>query len=119
MPALTPLARKLRSNPTEAEKQLWRYLRMAQFHGLKFRRQYVIDKYIADFVCLPKRIVIELDGGQHSETVTEDLLRTRAMEAAGFKIIRYWNNDVINNIEGVLQDLETHLNLSPPPEGEG
>lgn len=119
MPSFTPLARKLRQNSTEAEKYLWSRLKRKQFLGLKFRRQQVIENYIVDFLCFEKRIIIELDGGQHADN-PKDLDRTSVLESKGFLVIRYWNNDVSNNMEGVLEEMTAiiHPHLNPPPEGE-
>lgn len=106
---MTILSRKLRNNPTEAEKLLWRHLRSKQFHGLRFRRQFKISSFICDFVCWEKKVIIELDGSQHAEN-TADLERTRILESNGFLVLRFWNNDVMNNIDGILSDIENTLN---------
>jgi BirA family biotin operon repressor/biotin-[acetyl-CoA-carboxylase] ligase len=98
---LTHLARDLRNNPTEAEKRLWLHLRTARFEGAKFTRQYPIGNFIADFACLSLRLAIELDGGQHSDSPT-DANRTRIIEAHGYRVIRFWNNEVLENLDGVL-----------------
>jgi BirA family biotin operon repressor/biotin-[acetyl-CoA-carboxylase] ligase len=97
---LTGVARKLRRNMTEAEKRLWRHLRASQM-GVKFTRQFPIGDYIADFACRSLKLVIECDGGQHCENDT-DQERTRAIEAHGYRVIRFWNNDILQNTEGVL-----------------
>jgi len=99
---LTPLARKLRQNLTIAERKLWHYLRSRNFLGLKFRRQEPIGNYIVDFVCYEKKIIIELDGGQHNEFREKDIPREKWLEKQGFKILRFWNTDIIKNINGVL-----------------
>jgi BirA family biotin operon repressor/biotin-[acetyl-CoA-carboxylase] ligase len=98
---LTTLARNLRNNPTEAERRLWLHLRTARFAGAKFTRQHPIGDFIADFACRSLRFAIELDGGQHSESPT-DANRTRIIEAHGYRVIRFWNNEVLGNIDGVL-----------------
>ncbi len=96
------LSRQLRKNATEAEKIVWRCLRNRQLQ-YKFIRQFnVDDKYIVDFVCLEKRLIIELDGGQHSDCA-EDRLRDAYLQDKGYKVLRFWNNDVLNNLEGCLQ----------------
>jgi very-short-patch-repair endonuclease len=92
------VARRLRREQTDAKKLLWSKLRNSQT-GYKFRRQYPIDSYIADFVCLEKKLVIEVDGGQH--TPETDKNRSDHIERLGYKIIRFWNDDVLKNIEGV------------------
>ena len=117
MSSIKQFSRDLRNNLTEAEKKLWRHLRQSQFHGLKFRRQEPVDGYIADFICLEKRIIIELDGGQHAEAEVYDQKRTSTIEAAGFKVLRFWNNDVLKNIEGVLSSLEIELQVPSQREG--
>jgi len=105
---LTRVARKLRKTSTDVEAQLWRYLRNRQLEGAKFVRQFPIGPYVTDFACRSARFVIELDGGQHSES-TADLDRTRLIEAHGFTVLRYWNNDVTENLSRVLEDIRTAL----------
>jgi len=118
---LKHLSRKLRSNQTDAELKLWYHAHRKQLQGMKFRRQVPIDNYIADFVCFEKRLVIELDGGQHSDNIEYDEYRTKIIEQQGFIVLRFWNNDVMNNIEGVLSEIINTVNPhpSPPPYGEG
>ncbi|MFC3097725.1 endonuclease domain-containing protein [Altererythrobacter palmitatis] len=99
---LTSLARELRNNPTEAEKLLWQHLCASQFCGVKFTRQCQIGGFIVDFACRRLRIAIELDGGQHAESCA-DGGRTQIIEAHGYRVIRFWNSDVLGNIDGVLQ----------------
>ncbi|WP_330997577.1 endonuclease domain-containing protein, partial [Erythrobacter donghaensis] len=98
---LTPLARNLRNAPTEAEHRLWQHLRASQLEGAKFTRQHPISNFIADFACRSLRLAIELDGGQHADSPT-DANRTRIIEAHGYRVIRFWNNEVLGNIDGVL-----------------
>jgi BirA family biotin operon repressor/biotin-[acetyl-CoA-carboxylase] ligase len=98
---LTHLARNLRNNTTEAEQRLWLHLRASRFEGAKFTRQFPIGDFIADFACRSLRLAIEFDGGQHSESPT-DAGRTRIIEAHGYRVIRFWNNEVLGNIDGVL-----------------
>lgn len=105
MVRLTPLARKLRTDQTEAEKMLWSKIRNRRFMGLKFKRQVTIENFIVDFVCLERGLIIELDGGQHAEQISEDRERSDVLESKGFLVKRYWNNDVLTNMEGVLRDL--------------
>ena len=102
---LTPIARKLRREGTDVEARLWKGLRGRQIEGAKFRRQFPIDRYVSDFACLEARLVIELDGGQHAERVEADQGRTRIIEAHGYTVLRFWNNDVVQNLEGVLEEI--------------
>jgi len=96
-------ARVLRKNPTEAERALWKHLRMRQLDGYRFRRQQPLGQYIVDFVCLEKRLVVELDGGQHTEQVGSDAQRTAWLEARGFRVLRFWNHHVLHEIEAVRE----------------
>ena len=117
-------SRELRQNSTDVEKILWYYLRNNQLNGYKFRRQEAIDKYIVDFVCFEKKLIIELDGGQHNENdnITKDNERTKFLENNNFKVLRFWNNEIIENIENVLNKIyETLENISTPSPlvGEG
>ncbi|MBT9099922.1 endonuclease domain-containing protein [Methylovulum psychrotolerans] len=98
----TENARLLRKNQTDAERWLWQKLRNKQLLELKFRRQFPIDRYIVDFVCLELKLVIELDGSQHIAQADYDEQRRLCLEQRGFKIIRFWNNEVLGNGEGVL-----------------
>jgi very-short-patch-repair endonuclease len=106
-------AKNLRKNVTNTEKYLWKHLRGNQIEGYKFRRQHPIGKYIVDFVNLERKIIIELDGGQHLEN-KKDKLRDKWLEEQGYEILRFWDNDVFNNIEGVLEVVKEKL-LSPSP----
>lgn len=94
----------LRKNQTEAEKNLWRHLRNKQFHGIKFYRQYSIGGYILDFFSPKLRLAIELDGGQHAEEENKvyDEVRSNFLKAHDIEVVRFWNNEVLQNIEGVL-----------------
>ena len=118
---LKNFSRSLRRNASDAEKKLWKHLRQKQIQGLKFRRQAPVDKFIADFLCYERRLIIELDGGQHAEQLDYDGNRTRILEACGFRVLRFWNNDVLQNIEGVLLEIIGAVNPHPypPPQGEG
>jgi very-short-patch-repair endonuclease len=110
----TALAKKLRKSSTDAERYLWKHLRMKQLEGLKFRRQEPIGKYIVDFVCFEKAVVIEVDGGQHSEERDSD--RDAWLGSHGFKVVRFWNHDVLTNVEGVLvMILRNYFPKSPSP----
>ena len=102
-PAIQKNAIKLRNNPTPQERKLWQYLKSSQMNGIKFRRQQPIGNYIVDFVSFDSRLIIELDGGQHSENILYDRQRDEYLKSQGFDILRIWNNDVDNNIEGVFE----------------
>ena len=113
-------ARKLRNNLTEAEKYLWYVLRLKDL-GVKFRRQAVIGRYIVDFVCYERRLIVEVDGGQHADS-EYDKERDEWLRGQGFKILRFWNNDILENREGVLENIIEHLQSplpNPPHKGEG
>ena len=101
---LTPIARKLRRELTDAEKLLWSRLRARQIANAKFRKQAPVDTFVADFLCHEVRLIIEVDGGQHSGNEV-DKARTRILEDGGFSVLRYWNNDIFENLEGVLEDI--------------
>jgi very-short-patch-repair endonuclease len=104
----TLISRKLRANQTDAETTLWNRIRNRQINGDKFVRQEPIGSYICDFVCREKLVVIEVDGGQHSESV-KDEVRDRYLRAQGYRVMRFWNNDVLSNIEGVLTVIDDEL----------
>ena len=106
---LTVVARKLRVQSTDAEKLLWSRIRSRQL-GAKFVRQFPIGPHIADFACRSAHLAIELDGGQHGETI--DAPRTAMIEAHGYRVIRFWNNEVLENLEGVLLALVGDLELA-------
>ena len=108
---LTSLARKLRNEPTEAEYRLWQHLRASQFCEAKFTRQFPIGDFIADFACRSLRLAIELDGGQHEGSPT-DANRTRLIEAHGYHVIRFWNNEVLGNMDGVLQVIAQEIAIA-------
>ena len=110
--ASTTKSRMLRRNQTDAERLLWSRLRNKQLLGCKFRRQFPIEPYIADFVILELKLIVELDGSQHFGRVDYDQQRTAELESGGFKVIRFWNNDVLGNTEGVLEEIrQVILNL--------
>lgn len=109
---LTIHAKSLRTTMTDAEQKIWHHLRQRQLNNLKFRRQQIIGNYIADFVCFETKLIIEIDGGQHTEETDKD--RTEFLEKEGYKILRFWNNDVLNNIDGVLETILSELTISPP-----
>ncbi len=114
-------SRQLRSELTEAESHLWQHLRARQVRGKKFRRQHPVGKYILDFACIEARLAIEVDGGQHSEMQNQDNVRTAWLETQGWKVVRFWNNEVLQNIEGVLEEVFNALSVdksdvTPPPQ---
>ena len=109
---LTSRSRGLRKNATDAEAKLWGVLRGRQLNGFKFRRQVEIDGYVVDFLCADKRLIVEVDGGQH--TPEGDARRTAFLESQGFRVIRFWNNDVLENLDGVWTVIETALESTPP-----
>jgi very-short-patch-repair endonuclease len=103
----------LRTQPTDAERLLWQKLRGEQL-GVKFRRQHPYLDYVLDFVCIDRKLVIEVDGGQHLES-ERDRPRDRDLEAAGFKVLRFWNNDVLGQIDAVLEKIISGLTRTPSP----
>ncbi len=109
---LKQFKKKLRHSQTYAEEILWSYLRNREF-AYKFRRQHVLQGYIVDFVCLEKKLIIELDGKHHAEKIDYDNLRTQALQKDGFTVLRFWNNDVFSNVEFVLEKIERELNSLP------
>ncbi len=112
----TQKARVLRNSPTEAERALWRHLRLRQMEGHKFRRQQALGRYIVDFVCLEKRLIVELDGGQHAEQAAADAARTAWLKTQGFRMIRFWNQDVLQNMPAVREAIrQALLEEHPPP----
>jgi very-short-patch-repair endonuclease len=116
-------AKRLRHDETDAERKLWMHLRSRQMNGFKFRRQQPIGRYIVDFFCPERRVVVELDGGQHADQVQKDQRRTEFLNKAGYQVLRFWDNDVLTNTEAVVQQITTFVNHpSPPPSpsrGEG
>jgi len=114
-------AKEMRSQATDAEHRLWQILRAHRFAGYKFRRQVPIDFYIADFVCFSARLIIELDGSQHVENMGDER-RDASLRAQGFRVLRFWNDDIFENEEGVLTSildaLQRPLSPTPLPRGE-
>lgn len=118
-------AKRLRRVATNAEARLWYRLRNRQICGAKFRRQEPRGQYITDFVCLEHRLIIEIDGGQHAapDVMSHDIVRTGYLEGDGFRVLRFWNNEILENIEGVLAQIRIALTSPPPsprpsPQGE-
>jgi len=111
----TPTARKLRNNSTDAEKKLWTHLSRRQLNGFKFSRQMPVGPYICDFMCREAKLVVELDGGQHDERAAYDAARTNYIETSGYRLVRFWNTDVLSNMEYVLTGIVEALEVPPPP----
>ena len=111
----TGRSRELRLNATDAERRLWQQISARKLAGVRFNRQFPIGPFICDFVSRAARLVIEVDGGQHSVDVAKDEARTAYLEARGYRVIRFWNNDVMERIEGVVNEIEHILETCPPP----
>jgi very-short-patch-repair endonuclease len=110
---LVNLSRNLRKRQTDAENLLWRHLRRKHVEGFRFRRQHPIGRYIVDFVCLEKRLILEIDGGQHAIEKVKDEERSKWLIAEGYSILRFWNNDVLTNLEGVLETIRLNVLSNP------
>jgi very-short-patch-repair endonuclease len=122
----TPLARNLRTKQTDAERILWFRLRDRRLAGWKFKRQVSIDRFIVDFLFAERKLIVELDGGQHHQQQERDITRTQILEAMGYLVLRFWNNDIIGNTQGVLEEIlrtlgSDHAPLTPTltPRGRG
>jgi len=111
---VSPLARRLRKTPTDAEIRLWSRLRRKQLEGARFRRQQPIGPYVADFFCPEARLIVEVDGGQHAQDQIRDAVRTRWLEGRGYRVLRFWNNDVLANTDGVVLAIRDALDVHPP-----
>ena len=119
---LRPYARKLRQAQTDAERRMWMLLRDRRLSGVKFRRQHPIGGYIADFCCPEARLIIEIDGGHHASNRSADATRSRVLEVHGYRVLRFWNNEVLGNTAGVLERIVEALRTPHPalsPEGRG
>ena len=114
---LTGVAKRLRQDATDAERVLWREVRAHRFAGFKFKRQEPLGSYVVDFVCYEAKLIVELDGGQHTDQKEADEERTRWLASRGFRVLRFWNNDLLTNIAGVMQVIEKSLHVSPPLPG--
>ena len=120
IPNLTGIARILRNNLTEAEKYLWYMLRSKNLKGLKFRRQQPIGKYIVDFVCFENKLIIEVDGGQHATDNLSDTIRDKWLGNHGFHVLRFWNNEILENRSAVLEKIRGFSKTpSPNPSHRG
>jgi very-short-patch-repair endonuclease len=123
-------AKRLRANTTVAEGILWRHLRKLDVKGSHFRRQAVIGRHVADFACLAERLIVEVDGSQHGDddSSRRDEIRTRWLKSDGYRVIRFWNNDVMSKTDAVLEAIHGMIVATPPrlpsagdppPQGEG
>ena len=108
-------ARRLRRNLTDAERKLWQLIRSRQLGGAKFRRQQPIGPFVADFVCHEARLIVEADGGQHADS-HHDARRTEFLKRAGYRLLRFWNHDILGNPEGVLQAIAEALKAPHPAQ---
>ena len=106
-------AKRLRRDLTDAERRLWSILRDSKLEGAKFRRQQPIGPFIADFVCQDQKLIVEADGGQHQESAM-DVRRTAFLESKGYRLLRFWNNDILENLEGVAQLIATAVSTPHP-----
>lgn len=107
-------ARTLRRNMTEAERRIWQILRLRQLNGYKFRRQVPVGRYIADFVCQEARLIVEVDGGQHDHLSSREAERTTFLQSEGYRILRFWNNEVLRNLHGVHEVIMRELGAATP-----
>jgi very-short-patch-repair endonuclease len=112
---LTAAAKELRQNSTDAERLLWQRLKAKQLDGLKFRRQEQVGRFIADFVCYEKGVIVEADGGQHTLEKEKDEERTKWLNSQGFTVLRFWNNEILTNIEGVMEVIRMQCMKTPLP----
>jgi very-short-patch-repair endonuclease len=110
----TARSRALRATSTDAERKLWSILGNRRLDGFKFRRQVPIDRYFADFACVEARVIVEADGGQHLTNAAYDAERTAALERAGWHVLRFWNTDILQDIDGVGRDILAELKLARP-----
>jgi very-short-patch-repair endonuclease len=109
-------AKDLRKNSTDAENYLWKTLRSNRLQGIKFRRQHIIGQFIVDFVCLERKIIIELDGGHHASQKERDNERDSWLESEGYKVLRFWNNELFENTDGVMNNIMDACINSPSPQ---
>ena len=108
-------ARELRRNATDAEVRLWRAISARKIAGVRFNRQVPIGPFICDFVCRGRRLIVEVDGGQHAEDAVGEESRTRYLQFEGYRIIRFWNNEILENLEGVVTEIGRVLASLPSP----
>ena len=107
-------ARKLRRQQTDVETKLWMRLRDRQLNGAKFRRQHPIGPYIVDFCCPDRELIVEIDGGQHAEQASADQIRTNFLEAAGYRVVRFWNHEALEQMDAILEEI-VRLLCDPHP----
>jgi len=112
-------AKTLRTHQTDAEQRIWYHLRAYRFMGYKFKRQKPVGRYIVDFVCVERRLIVEIDGGQHAEQAEYDQHRDAWLRSQGYTVLRYWNNEVMQQLEGVLEQIRLTITLSPGPSPTG
>ena len=112
---LQKYARALRHNQPDAERKFWEQVRNRRLAGLKFKRQHPIGSYIADFVCIEKRLIVELDGAQHTKQESYDAEREAFLSTKGYRVLRFWNVDVLTNMEGVIATTLLELNRGKAP----
>jgi very-short-patch-repair endonuclease len=109
----------LRKEPSLAERRLWKHLQLGQFKDIHFRKQHAIGPFVIDFCAIKEKLVIEVDGGQHIDQEIHDNERSEFLKSKGYKVIRFWNNEVMNDIEGVMRSIEDEIKnddpLLPPP----
>ena len=108
-------ARALRRNLTDAERSIWQIVRSCQIDGHRFRRQVPLGRYIADYVCHDARLIIEVDGGQHDRSSPQEVERSRFLQDQGYRILRFWNNEVLSNLDGVHATIAEDLRRHPHP----
>ncbi len=111
----TARSRELRNNATDAERRLWAKLSARQVAGVRFNRQFPVGPFICDFVSRGAKLIVEVDGGQHADRIAADERRTAYLQSKGYRVIRFWNNDVLENIDGIIQMIERALSDSPSP----
>jgi very-short-patch-repair endonuclease len=112
-------AKQLRHNMTPEEWRLWHAVKAKRLAGAKFRRQVPIGPYVADFVCVSAHLIVELDGSQHGDRIETDAERTRYLEERGYRVLRFWNNDVMTNLDGVIQKIALALRQKPTSPSSG
>ena len=113
---LLAFARTLRRRSSDAEIVLWRHIRAWRLMGYTFRRQMVIEPYIVDFVCLEAGLIVEADGGQHNSQVAYDARRTARLEGMDYRVLRFWNNEILNELQSVLEQIKVALIETPSPQ---
>src|SRR5450432_3280954 len=113
---LLPFAKAMRRQPTDAEATLWKHLRAGRLLSFKFKRQQPIGSYIVDFVCFEQALVVEVDGGQHVERMAADVERSRWLEGEGFRVLRFWNDEVLQRGDDVLELILVALRANPSPQ---